>query len=374
MVMVMLRSRTNAESDTRPDEVHILISLGGDNGYKVFYEKLIQRFNQDSEDIKLVPYYSASDSLAILKLLYSKQANLTYDIACLGAPQITTLIDMELIQPLDQYVMRDLGIGWLNAAPPVRMANAMKNGEIYSLPLFYTNTVLYFNEELITWPPEEITTAELLHLAGEYYGESGQPGLLLAADKLMFDLLTAGERGEMVSVGQREKTLDIRGGVKQQLAQQIQGLLRDGSGINLKTNGIENIQVFTEGRVPLLAGSSCYAKQTQEAAGFPTGVVVLTIDEETDYPMNGNNLYLVNHSGSGETSWTAISRLVEMTDEMMPESYPPNNFSVMAVHQNSKIQRMMEMAIFRMWREDTEMDELMEQLQLQINEVLQEGE
>lgn len=373
MVMVLLCSRTNTVPDTRPDEVHILISLGGDNGYKVFYEELIERFNRDSEDIKLVPYYAESDSHVILKLLYSKQANLTYDIACLGAPQIITLIDMELIQPLDRYVLRDLGVGWLNTTPPVRMANAMKEGEIYSLPLFYTNTVLYCNEELITWAGEDITTAEMLRLAGEYHGESGRPGLLLEADKLMFDLMTAGEPGVVALAGEREKTLDMTGGARPQLAEQIRWLLRDGSGINLKTNGVRNIEAFMDGRVPLLAGSSCYARQIRAAAGFTVGIKVLTIDEGTDYPMNGNNLYLVNHSGSGEPAWTAVIRLMETADGMMPKGYLSNNFSIMAVHQNSKLQRMMEMAILRMWREDTETAEIMKQLQAQINEVLQEG-
>lgn len=374
IAMVLLCSRTNTAPDTRPDEVHILISLGGDNGYKVFYEELIERFNRDSEDVRLVPYYAESDSHVILKLLYSKQANLTYDIACLGAPQIITLIDMELIQPLDRYVLRDLGVGWLNTTPPFRMANAMKDGEIYSLPLFYTNTVLYCNEELITWAGENITTAGMLQLAGEYHGESGRPGLLLKADKLMLDLLTAGERGVIVPAGEREKTLDITGGAKQQLAEQIRRLLRDGSGINLKTNSVRDIEAFMTGGVPLLAGSSYYAEQIRAAAEFKVGVMVLTIDEETDYPMNGNNLYLVNHSGSKEPAWTAIIRLMETADEMMPKDYPSNNFNIMAVHQNSKLQRMIEMAILRMWREDTETAEITEQLQAQINEVLQEGE
>lgn len=101
---------------------------------------------------------------------------------------------------------------------------------------------------------------------------------------------------------------------------------------------------------------------------------MLKLDEETDYPMNGNNLYLVNHSGSGEPAWMAIIRLMELADEKMPKSYRSNNFSFMAVHQNSKILHMMEMAVLRMWQEDTETEGIINQLQMQINEVLQEGE
>lgn len=357
-----------------PDEVHILISLGGDSGYQAFYEGLINRFNQAAKDVRLVPYYAESDSHAILKLLYSKQANLTYDIACLGAPQITTLTDMDLIRPLDRYVLRDLGIGWLNLTPPGRMANAMKHGEIYSLPFFYTNTVLYCNEDMIPWKQERITTAGMLRLASDYYAGSGLPGLLLAADQLMLNLLAAGEPGAVVTAGEREKTLTVTGETRQQLLEQTRQLLREGSGINRKANGVRNFEEFIEGRVPLLAGSSFYAGPIQAAAEFTVGTVKLTIDEETDYPMNGYNLYLVNQSDCGEPAWTAILRLIELADEWLPEGAPSNNVNNMAVHQNSKIRRMMEMAILRMWREETATAEIINQLQAQVDEVLQEGE
>lgn len=359
----------------RPAEVQILISLGGDNGNKAYYEELIGQFNRDVAEVCLVPSYAESDSHAILKLLYSGQTNQSYDIACLGAPQITTLIDMKLIQPLDQYVMRDLGVGWLNSIPPIRMAGTVKDGSIYSLPFFRTNTVLYCNEALISWAGEEITTAGMLRLAETYHGGGGGPGLLLAADQLVLDLLAAGEGEMILPAGERAETLTVDGEEQCRLAEQIRRLLRDGGGISYKTNDGRALNAFFDGRVPLLEGSSCHEAQIRMAAEFSVRVVPLKINDKKDYPVNGSNLYLIHHSGSGEPAWAAILRLLELAEDGMPE-HPAvgNSYSRMAVHQNSKVQRLMEMAVLRMWREDTDTGEILKQLQAQVDDILKEGE
>lgn len=354
-------------------ELSIIVSLSGDWGYQKQYQKMIEAYNRQQETVHLIPYFAESDSHVILKLLYSKQANQRYDIACLGSDQVMALLDMELIEPLDEYLLQDFGIAWMNERPPQQWANSLKAGNIYSLPFFGFYPVLYYNQELLDLSRDRISVAELLALAGQSGGQQHRPGLLLPVDAYLGDLLTVASQDQIGRSAEREHTLQLLAPEKSEMMERFAAAVSSGAVINYKENNGSQIDDFLNGHVPMLAASSYYQSQLDGLTGFPLGQATLMIDDQTEFPVKGGWLYLVRQSDSGSypAGWQAIQALYQL-GEQQGTICTANQYSGMAVKQNSKIRRMIEVALVRMWNEELPADEVLAQLQLQIDELLRE--
>lgn len=360
---------------TKPERnpVHILISLSGDNGNRQFYDQAVEQYNQSHAETELIPFYTISDSHAILKLLYSKQANQSYDIACLGAEQIVTLKDMDLILPLDHYLMRDRGLSWLNQMRPVWMAGAMKEGEILSLPFFRSQRVVYQNQELTAVGSSVITVSELLEKAADYQQTTERPGLMVPAESLLLELLTLADQEQIIPIQERDTTLSLTDNHKMAFVDRFRQALSAGTMFNYVENDGKETGAFLEGRIPMLVGSSYDQERIRQEAGFAVAVTPLCADDGRGLLMKGTNLYLVRQPGVSDYDeiWAVLNELVELAvyQDFEDAEY---GISAMAVKQNSKIQRLLETGIIKMLDPDTDPEPVLKQLQRQVNEILKE--
>lgn len=357
-------------------EIRVLISLSGDHGYKQYYQDLIDKHNRIYPSTELVPLYVDSDSHGILKLLYSKQANQSYDIACLGVEQIASLIDMELIEPLDDYLLRDRGLLWMNEQQPMQLANSMQAGRLYSLPFFNHVPVIYINKDKISWNQPKITLAELFQIAENYQRREHSPGLIFPADAWLIRLLTVNDSQTIIAPKERGKTLNLITEDKLKLTKALVALLDQQAGVSEKGNDLEKRTAFLDGTIPILAASSFYQFGPDLATSFELGKVPLYLDSDTSFPMETVHLYMVKQtdSGSYQDNWMIIQQLNELSEQKRETIIDQACYSGVAVRQNSKIQRIMELALPKLWTKETAAEEMLTQLQLQIDEILAEEE
>ena len=67
-------------------------------------------------DVKVSATFVESDTLVFLKLLYAGKGY-HYDVVCMGDDSMLSAAEQKLIYPMDEFVMRDLGLAWLDAVP-----------------------------------------------------------------------------------------------------------------------------------------------------------------------------------------------------------------------------------------------------------------
>lgn len=355
--------------------IHILVSLGGDQGNKHRYETYFQTFNQSQQEIEMIPFYVASDTHAVMKLIYSKQANQSYDIACLGADQIVTLADMNLVVALDEFILKNKGLSWLNQIRPIMLADAIREGEMYSVPFTRGAMALYYNQDKITGIGDSITLLELL---------LQKTKLMAPVNHLLMEAIVHqrayGMKGEFI----------LNEGDKVDLLNQYQKAMQENMIEKYMENGTQYFNRFTRGGVDMLVAGSEYYDELADQVSFSLGCVPLELYPEVSFPLQGNNLYLVNQED--EQKHTQVWNVMEnMIDYGIPEgsfsilkepsqgneafyqiaNYDYNNASGLAIRQNSKIRLLTESMIINLLQGEGGAKKSLTQLQKQVDEFLQ---
>ena len=87
-----------------------------------------------------------SDTLVFLKLLYAGKGY-HYDVVCMGDDSMLSAAEQKLIYPMDEFVMRDLGLAWLDAVPGACLENTVSGGKIYGLPFLKSRLKVYYRDE-----------------------------------------------------------------------------------------------------------------------------------------------------------------------------------------------------------------------------------
>ncbi|HIU74779.1 MAG TPA: extracellular solute-binding protein [Candidatus Pelethocola excrementipullorum] len=364
--------------------VNLLISMNNDLGNKARYESYIDSFNQEHKQIQIKPYYVTSDTHAMLKLIYSKEANLNYDIALMGADQMVSLLDMDLLVPMDKYVLQDKGLGWLQTIRPIMMADSMEDGQLFSLPFTRNVSVVYYNKDKVTINGGTLDLYQLLGEGKKLYEKNGSPRVMAGVEEILLDAFTyqqpytATEHFQMNTI-EKVELLELY-----YQARQDQYLIDYSS-----LNGVRSYQPFIEGEADILIGNSAYYEELQEDLNFPLGAVPLELFQDISFPLQGNNLYLLKRSDRSDYDavWSVMEAMIDygapkgnlsILKEPKQEdkslvpifNYDYNNYSGLTVPQNSKIRRLIEIMIKNHLKNGGDAKESLDQLQDQIDSIL----
>ena len=108
-------------------ELNLLMSLGGDGMREAYMRKRLDAYGELNPDVRVSATFVESDTLVFLKLLYAGKGY-HYDVVCMGDDSMLSAAEQKLIYPMDEFVMRDLGLAWLDAVPGACLENTMSGG------------------------------------------------------------------------------------------------------------------------------------------------------------------------------------------------------------------------------------------------------
>lgn len=387
------------ELDT-PKDINILISLNNDNGTKQIYERYVDQYNRTNTQTKLVPHYVASDTHAMLKLIYAKEANKEYDVACLGAEQLHTLRNLNLITSINTEIIRDKGFGWLNDQLPVMMADTTRDGNIYSLPLLRNSMVFYYNTGSVDFNKDTITLNEVFDLL-----ESDSKNFQVAAPiHTLFPTVLAHTKPYQHMVEKEAGNyMEVFSDEKVKLAEQLRYAVTKKQIINYTLNNMNGMDSFFSGKTDFLVAGSNYYRQIKDKAPFSMGTAILALDANTTFPLYGVNIYMIKKQTAvdRDTIWMVMQELLDIgaaqgdmgymdhlplsnnqIDKVVKEkevdsnyfkisTYPYTGFSSLTVSQNTKIQLLLDSSVSKLMNEDIKQSTVLKQLQTQINQILQ---
>ena len=297
-------------SEDKVSKINILISLGGDNAHRAVFERYVQNFNKKDPGLQLIPFYVASDVEAMLKLIYATQASQKYDIACLGANQVYSLREQNLIEPMDSYLEEDFGMGWMEQLLPVSMAHAAVDGKIFSIPFLRNARVVLFNQSKTDYNRNSITIQELLEYSGKQYAKL-QSNMLLIPMDVIREYIAYQKPYEIRKLSEPGRYLNILNNDKIELTSRIQKGIFHNEIVYYRENTLGNKKEFTNGDFGMLITSTLSMDSIIREVDFPVGMAPLLVQEDVTFPLIANNLYLVKQSDPLEykQAWEAIKIL-----------------------------------------------------------------
>ena len=241
--------------------------------------------------------------------------------------------EQKLIYPMDEFVMRDLGLAWLDAVPGACLENTVSGGKIYGLPFLKSRLKVYYRDEGGG--------------AGKSggVGENGAAGAGVAGGN---GAAGAGGAGEIPAPVSLEALLQTSGGKR--LGLPVSVLLRDlllstdSSGWDALLGETERYQVdrperaallramktglergtlvdgdnqtlmeeFAGGRLDAVVLEETYGEELERRAGETLSAAGLWRTEQTPWLLQGCNLYLANRGIPHDygPAWELVEYLV----------------------------------------------------------------
>lgn len=291
-------------------ELNLLMSLGGDGMREEYMRRRLDAYGELNPDVKVSATFVESDTLVFLKLLYAGKGY-HYDVVCMGDDSMLSAAEQKLIYPMDEFVMRDLGLAWLDAVPGACLENTVSGGKIYGLPFLKSRLKVYYRDEGggagksggVGEIPAPVSLEALLQTSGGK--RLGLPvsvllrDLLLSTDSSGWDALL-GET-ERYQVDRPERVALLRA-MKTGLER---GTLVDGDNQTL-------MEEFAGGRLDAVVLEETYGEELERRAGETLSGAGLWRTEQTPWLLQGCNLYLANRGIPHDygPAWELVEYLV----------------------------------------------------------------
>lgn len=285
-------------------ELNLLMSLGGDGMREEYMRRRLDAYGELNPDVKVSATFVESDTLVFLKLLYAGKGY-HYDVVCMGDDSMLSAAEQKLIYPMDEFVMRDLGLAWLDAVPGACLENTVSGGKIYGLPFLKSRLKVYYRDEGggAGEIPAPVSLEALLQTSGGK--RLGLPvsvllrDLLLSTDSSGWDALL-GET-ERYQVDRPERAALLRA-MKTGLER---GTLVDGDNQTL-------MEEFAGGRLDAVVLEEIYGEELERRTGETLSAAGLWRTEQTPWLLQGCNLYLANRGIPHDygPAWELVEYLV----------------------------------------------------------------
>ncbi len=107
----------------------------------------VEKFKAANPDIDVAPIYAGNYNDTTTKALTAAKAGTPPAVAVLLATDIFTLIDEDVIDPIDQFVKSDDDKNWINGFMPAYLESAQTEGHLWSVPFQRSTAVMYYNKQ-----------------------------------------------------------------------------------------------------------------------------------------------------------------------------------------------------------------------------------
>ncbi|MEK3914410.1 ABC transporter substrate-binding protein [Paenibacillus sp. FSL H7-0331] len=139
-----------APTDTKAEKVELSfyypIAVGGPLTATI--ESMAQEFTKLNPNITVKPIYTGSYADTAVKTQAGVQSKNPPDVAVLQSTELFSLLDMNAIVPLDDFIAKEGGDKYLSDFYPAFMSNSQTGGKTYSIPFQRSTIVLYYNKDL----------------------------------------------------------------------------------------------------------------------------------------------------------------------------------------------------------------------------------
>jgi len=108
---------------------------------------MAEEFNKENPEITVKPVYTGSYQDTTTKIQAAVQGKTPPDVAVMLSTELYTMLDMDAIIPLDDFIAKDGGNEFVSDFYPAFMANSQVDGKTYSIPFQRSTIVLYYNKE-----------------------------------------------------------------------------------------------------------------------------------------------------------------------------------------------------------------------------------
>ena len=108
-------------------------------------DEMVGRFNAEHPGIEVVPVYAGDYDPTMQKVQTAVMGGNPPDVAIVEISEFPTLLAMNAIIPLDEYVQRE-GEGYLSDFFPAFLANSFSDGRLYAIPFQRSTPVFYWNK------------------------------------------------------------------------------------------------------------------------------------------------------------------------------------------------------------------------------------
>ena len=173
----------------------------------------VQKFMEANPGITVAPIYAGNYNDTTTKALTAAKAGTPPAVAVLLATDVFTLIDEDVIDPIDDFIKTDEDKAWLNGFMPAYLKSAQTEGHLWSVPFQRSTAVMYYNKQAfkeagldpekypVTW--DEMVAAGKAVTAKDAAGQVTRWGVGIAGNvgsaQWLFGALVAQNGGTLVN-------------------------------------------------------------------------------------------------------------------------------------------------------------------------------
>ncbi len=107
----------------------------------------VAEFQAQNPDIAVEAIFSGNYTETTTRALTAARSGNPPTVAVLLATDIYTLIDEDVVQPIDTFVTSDDDQEWLDGFMPAYLASAQVDGHLWAVPFQRSTAVMYYNKE-----------------------------------------------------------------------------------------------------------------------------------------------------------------------------------------------------------------------------------
>ena len=310
----------NNPSDEKPLELtwYFPVAVGGPITKMI--EKMAEDFNKEHPDIVVKPIYTGTYEETMTKVQTNIQGNDPPDLAVLLSTDLYTLMDMDAIIPLDEWIKKDKAEEMIKDFYPAFMENSITNGKTWSIPFQRSTIVLYYNKDAFKEsgldpekPPKdwgELTKyAKKLTKPGAQWGveipTSGFPYWMFQAFALQNGKNVMNDDGTEVYFDTKENVEAVQFWVD--LAKKHK-VMPEGV-VDWATAPSD----FIEGKTAMLYHTTGNLTNIKENATFDFGVAFMPGNKQFGSPTGGGNFYMFK--GMSEEKQAAAWKFIRWATE-----------------------------------------------------------
>ncbi|BBI35486.1 ABC transporter substrate-binding protein [Cohnella abietis] len=264
-------------------------------------DSMASTFMDQHPDIKVKPVYTGNYGDNTVKIQAGVQAKQPPDVAVMMSTELYSMLDMNAIIPLDDFIAKDADIK-MDDFYPAFIEDTQSEGKTYSLPFQRSTIVMYYNKEMFKAagldPEKPPTTWDELVTYAKQLNKDGHAGLEIPGNDdsyWMFQMLArqhaADPKQNIMSSDGKKAMFDTPENVE--ALQFWLDLSRKNKAMPEGVIDWATVPTdFIEGKTAMMMHTSGNLTNVRNNAKFEFGVAFPPADKQFGSPTGGGNLYI----------------------------------------------------------------------------------
>lgn len=142
-----IQSENSVQSEEDKIELTFFYPIGVGGALATLIENLAVEFTKENPNIVLNPVFAGNSAETMTKTVSALQGGTPPDFAILPNAELYSLLDMDAVIPLDDFIAADGGQEYIDDFMPAFMQNSYYDGKIYSIPFQRSTIIMYYNKD-----------------------------------------------------------------------------------------------------------------------------------------------------------------------------------------------------------------------------------